>query len=106
MELRNMTQTELCEKTDIPKSAMSQYLSGSFKPKSRRTHDLAKVLNVSEAWLMGYDVPMERSDTELPLSADFPLSPTQKELIKLLDMIPEDKQQIVLQMIKALVAGM
>lgn len=57
MELSGLTQTDLCKKTNIPKSAMSQYISGAFKPKDKRTYLLAKALNVNEAWLMGYDVP-------------------------------------------------
>ena len=61
MHLRNKTQAELCEITGIPKSAMSQYVSGKFAPKQTRIYLLAKALNVSEAWLMGYDVPMERT---------------------------------------------
>lgn len=60
MNIRAITQSELCEKTGIPKSAMSQYISGNFKPKQNRTHSLAKALDVNEAWLMRYDVPMER----------------------------------------------
>lgn len=61
MELKGITQTELCERTQIPKSAMSQYMSGKFKPKQTRMHLIAKALNVSEAWLMGLDnTPMER----------------------------------------------
>ena len=58
---------ELCEKTGIPKSAMSQYRSGSFKPKADRIYLLSKALNVSEAWLMGYDVPMEKVSNLVPL---------------------------------------
>lgn len=58
LSLRDMSQTELCALTDIPKSAISQYLSGSFKPKQTRTYILAKALNVNPAWLMGYDVPI------------------------------------------------
>lgn len=64
MNIKSVTQSELCEKTGIPKSAMSQYLSGNFKPKQNRTHSLAKALDVNEAWLMGYDVPMERQVKE------------------------------------------
>lgn len=58
LELRRMTQKELCEKTGIPKSAMSQYCNGAFAPKQTRTALIARALKVSEAWLMGYDVPM------------------------------------------------
>lgn len=46
---------------NIPKSAISQYLSGkSKKMPSERLYAIAKYLDVSEAWLMGFDVPMER----------------------------------------------
>lgn len=64
MEIARMSQAELCEKTKIPKSAMSQYVSGSFQPKQKRMHLIAMALNVDEAWLMGYDVPMERPENQ------------------------------------------
>lgn len=64
MSIRKITQSELCAKTGIPKSAMSQYLSGAFKPKQTRTYLIAEALNVSEAWLLGYDVPMTRITSE------------------------------------------
>ena len=57
---QNIRQIDLCKKTGIGKSAMSQYLRGSFAPKQQKLYDLAEALNVSEAWLMGYDVPRER----------------------------------------------
>lgn len=56
-------QSDLCEKTGIGKSAMSQYLSGAFKPKQQNLFKLAQALGVSEAWLMGYNVPMERDES-------------------------------------------
>lgn len=64
LNLRNMKAIELSEKTGIPKSAISQYMSGYAKPKQDRIYLLARALNVSEAWLMGYDVPMERTSSK------------------------------------------
>jgi len=64
MGIRNMRQVDLIEKTQIPKSAMSQYISGKFLPKQNRLTALAKALDVNESWLMGYDVPMEREYVE------------------------------------------
>ena len=61
MSKENIRAIELSEKTQIPKSSISQYMSGYAKPNSDRVYLLSKALNVSEAWLMGYDVPMERS---------------------------------------------
>lgn len=61
MDYRNVKAVDLCEMGNIPKSAMSYYLSGRSEPKSDRLYILAKLLDVSEAWLLGYDVAMERS---------------------------------------------
>lgn len=57
---RGIRQKDLCQQTGIGKSAMSQYLSGSFEPKQHNLHLLAEALCVSEAWLMGYDVPRDK----------------------------------------------
>lgn len=51
-----MKQVDLCGKTGIGKSAISQYLSGSFIPKNDKVYMLAKTLNVNPEWLLGYDV--------------------------------------------------
>lgn len=59
LDARNMKAVELSEKTRIPKSAISQYLSGYAKPKQDRIYLISKALNVDPGWLMGFDVPME-----------------------------------------------
>ena len=58
--VRGMKQQDLVDKTGIPKPSISQYVSGYAKPKSDRIHLIAKALNVTEPWLLGYDVPMEK----------------------------------------------
>lgn len=60
MKMRNISQNELCQLTDIPKSAMSQYMSGVFKPKSDRLAVIAEALEVNSEWLLGIDVFMEQ----------------------------------------------
>lgn len=55
MEKRNINQITLSKKTGIPKSAISQYLSGSFKPKRARVNLICSILDISPAWLMGYE---------------------------------------------------
>lgn len=75
LSVRNLRQSDLCSMTGIPKSAMSQYIKGNFEPKQDRVELLAKALNVSEAWLMGFDVPMERQSSPASISknvAEFP----------------------------------
>lgn len=63
LSIRNMKQVDLAEKTGIPKSAISQYCSGAFKPKQQRLFLIAEALDVDEAWLMGLNVPMERGNS-------------------------------------------
>ena len=58
--IRDMKPIELVEKTGIPKSAISHYMSGYAKPKDDRIYLISKALDINEAWLMGYDVQMER----------------------------------------------
>lgn len=60
MMIRDIKASALSEKTGISKSSLSEYLSGKYEAKQNGIYLLAKALNVSEAWLMGCDVPMER----------------------------------------------
>lgn len=59
LEKSGKTQSDVCRLTGIGKSAISQYLKGSFVPKQQRVYAIAKALKVSESWLMGYDVLAE-----------------------------------------------
>ena len=44
------------------KSDISQYVSGLVEPGQEKLFILGKALNVSEVWLMGYDVPRQRTE--------------------------------------------
>ena len=61
---RGWKAVDLVEKTGVPKGAISYYLAGKSKPKTDRLYIIAKALDVSEAWLLGYDVPMNRTDDQ------------------------------------------
>ncbi len=61
MDETGIRQTDLCDKAGIGKSAMSQYLHGTFIPKQAKLSAIAEALGVSEGWLLGYDVPRMRS---------------------------------------------
>jgi transcriptional regulator with XRE-family HTH domain len=61
LDLREKKAVDLARDLKIPKSAISQYLSGNRTIKdSKRLYIIAEYLGVSEAWLMGFDVPMKR----------------------------------------------
>lgn len=60
--MRGRSVTSLASEVGVSKQTISAYLSGTRKPKRVMLAELARVINVSEAWLMGYDVPKERQD--------------------------------------------
>lgn len=63
MKLRDIRQADLVKKTGISKGALSSYISGRYVPKQNNVYLIAKALDVSEAWLMGADVPMQRIES-------------------------------------------
>lgn len=70
---RNMKQIDIIEAAKpfskkfnikLNKNDLSQYIHGKSVPGQRKLSILGMALNVNEAWLMGYDVPMEREGSE------------------------------------------
>lgn len=61
MDLIGKKQADLVEATGLNKSTISRYMSGQVEPKQKAVMALAKALDVSEMWLWGYDVPMNRT---------------------------------------------
>lgn len=95
MNSRNLKQVDIlrlaepyCRKYDVKlgKNDLSQYVSGKVEPGQNKLSVLALALNVSEVWLMGYDVPMEKDMTvgERIKEARIKKGYTQDELAKLL----------------------
>lgn len=72
LEIRGITQSQLAIRANIDKGQLSSYISGKYKPRQNNIDALAKALNVSEAWLMGFDVPMERQPDPVPAPAPLP----------------------------------
>lgn len=66
----NIKPAELAERTKLSKSTISHYMSGYTQPKSDKLFILSKALNVSEAWLMGLDAPMERPSLQFDSTPD------------------------------------
>lgn len=70
MRLREVSQTELHNRTGINKSSISTYLKGEYEAKQDKVYEIARALSVSPAWLMGYD------DAEKP-------APPRKKYVKI-----------------------
>lgn len=104
LSIRNMKQADLCDKTKIPKSAISQYISGTFEPKQDRLLLIAQALDVNPVWLMGFDVPMERAERKENSSDKPELTEGEEEEKIMLDLfrqVPKTSKKIVIEMIRA-----
>lgn len=61
MDLRGYRQQDMIDKYGFGSSTISQYLSGKVEPKRKALYKLAAALDVRPDWLMGLDVPMEKT---------------------------------------------
>ena len=75
MKERHMTQAQLANITKIAQGTISNYSVGKYAPKGNNLSKIAEALNVSEAWLAGYDVPKDFTD----LSVDDQLADLEKD---------------------------
>lgn len=57
MAEHKISQTELAKRTGISQSSISDWLNNRYEPKQDKVYLLANALNVSPAWLLGYDEP-------------------------------------------------
>lgn len=71
MNIMGITQADMVEKTGINKSAISQYVNGKRLPRQDKLAMISQAYNVDPAWLMGFDVPMERKNTAAAAERDF-----------------------------------
>lgn len=73
----------------LSKSTLSQYVNGIQSPDQNRIYLLAQTLGVSEAWLMGFDVPMVESKTN---SENSPLI---EETLNTMKKLERSRQKVV-----------
>lgn len=76
INIRKITPAEIVRRSEIlfkekkifkalTKPQMSNYLKGTYEAKQDNVYALSLILDVDEAWLMGYDVPMEKQKVQL-----------------------------------------
>lgn len=110
MKSRNMRQVDIlnaaepyCKKYGVKlgKNDMSQYVSGKVVPGQDKLTILGLALNLSEAWLMGYDVPSER---EIPPTVAKDDGRTQ-EYVQLFELLNDDQKDMIIHAIKGILSG-
>ena len=87
------------------KSDISQYCSGKTEPNQEKLFILGNALNVSEAWLMGFDVPMERTPYKAESVQNSSVSAQCKEIIEICNQLSPHNQRKVLAYSKNLLSA-
>lgn len=82
----------------LGKNTLSQYVSGKTEPGQEKLTILGMALNVSEAWLMGYDVPISRNTTPATETGDG----LEAEIIHLFEDLPPEKRQAAAEYLRFL----
>ena len=60
LSIKGWKQVDLVERTGIAKASINGWVKQNWQPKQKSLAKMAQVLDVSEMWLAGYNVPMER----------------------------------------------
>lgn len=112
MAERNIKQVDIlrlakpfCEKygVKLAKNDLSQYVSGKVEPGQEKLTILGLALNVSEAWLMGFDVPKERESKKEQPPVSGELSNVKRELIDFVDELTDEQAALALRVLKSIV---
>ena len=64
LSIKGWKQVDLVERTGIAKASINAWVKQNWQPKQKSLIKMAQVLDVSEMWLAGYDVPMERPEAQ------------------------------------------
>lgn len=106
MDERNLRQVDIlhlvlpyCRKYNVKmnKSDISQYVSGKTEPSQEKLVVLGMALNVSESWLMGFNVDRARKDSSAQAKEDV-------DLISKFSLLNERDQKIVLNLIDSMLS--
>lgn len=84
---KGMSQKELASITGLTESSISHWVAGRYEPRQDAIYLISKALDVSEAWLMGYDVPKTRAE-----KIKTAVTPEEKNLLDLYAKLPTEKK--------------
>ncbi len=66
IDMKGLSKSEIARACGIDRSNITRYLDGEYEAKQDVIFRLSQKYGVSEAWLMGYDAPVFKEDTQDP----------------------------------------
>lgn len=109
MEKRKLRQVDVLELSQpfsdkygvkLNKNDLSQYLSGKVQPKQDKLTLLGLTLNVSEGWLMGFDVSPDRATENAPVSGQDDGRVT--ECMELFSLLSDTEKDLIIRQIRGI----
>ena len=95
---KGLTLEQVADVVGVGKSTVRKWETGMIANMKRdKIADLAKALGTTPAYLMGWNEDEEKKDSP----SEPQLTEGEKILLDLFNRVPEDQQQLVLQMIRA-----
>lgn len=80
MEYFDIDQVDIVNKTGIPKSSLSCWVSNTRSLRTNKAQIIADAYGVDPVWLMGFDVPMFKKDAKELAREYFELEEKYKKL--------------------------
>lgn len=65
IDSKGIKKADIARMANIDRASITHYINGDYEAKQDAVYRIALAFNVSETWLMGYDVPMERPEAIL-----------------------------------------
>ena len=73
MNLLDISQQDIADRTGIDKSTISLYVNGKREPRQDKIGIICDAYSIDPAWFMGYDVPMWKRNSAETAKRDFEL---------------------------------
>lgn len=108
LSIRGWKQVDLAEHTGIAKASINGWVKQNWQPRQKPLMKMAQALDVSEMWLAGYDVPMERpaaqkkSDELTQLIIEIKEDEDLKDLFTSISHLSSDQRKTIRSMVNEL----
>lgn len=92
---------KISQQCEFSRSLLTRYLQGVYEPNAEKILSLARVLNVSPTWLMGYDVEKNYKDVK-----SIQTSEEAKIKNEIYDLLDKTYDPVLLEKIKIIIETM
>lgn len=101
---KGITQTVLAYRLGVDRSQITNWIKERYEPRDEAKEKIAQILEVSEAWLSGYETPTFKPQEFTPEQPE--LSEGEKELLALFKSVPDEHREMALQVVQGALSAL